>query len=354
MCITSTLTAIRMMGLDPSAKLVLITIADCARDGVAFPSMRYIREITAYDERTVKGAVVRLIAAGLLVDTGGRKGRNRTVRVFRVNLAARADPNSVRSVAKDVRDSPRCSDGTKKLAPTISRSPTKMERLEPRNSAVGTPAKLQVNPINQNNTPEDAYASSSPKPARTPPRRRKGRPLPEDWLPPPPARLPPSTFALVQDWNQERWDAEADSFRDYCLTGTGKDARSANWDREWALWIRHVGFAERTKAKGARKHVERLAEVSRPPVRERGMEGERELALRAALQNSGCDQNWLGRSAFALACLDPARPFQSIGLKIFTRPTDKTAVESYAGSIERIASRLGYDVRWHRVEDGTI
>lgn len=354
MCIESTLTAIQMPGLDPSAKFVLIAITDCTRDGVAYPTMRYIRDITGYDERTVKGAVDRLIVAGLLIDTKDRVGRNRTVKVFMVNLPPRPRANkSIRPTPTNMPKLPREPVGEQTSA--MLPPPTKLPGFgNDRKTVERTPPKVAVNPVTETNTPEDAYASSSPKAPRSAFRKPKGGPLPEDWMPPSPLDLPPSTYEQVQGWSQKRWDEEADNFRDYCWSRSGEAAHRKNWNREWAQWVRQAIFGEKRNRRGAEHHERCPAIISKPPVAERDHEGRREQELRAAINANLPGRGCIERCAFAIDCMDPSTPFKTIGLKIFARPADKSIVESLGPQIARNATDLGYEVRWYRIEDGRI
>lgn len=354
MCFESTLTAIRIPGLDPSAKFVLIAITDCTRDGLAYPTMRYIRGITGYDERTVKGAVDRLIASGLLLDTKDRVGRNRTVKVFRVNLPPRPTANKrIRATSTTVAKPPCGPDGEQTSA--IFSSPTKVPGFSnDRNNVERTPPEVMVNPVTETISPEDAYASSSPKARRSAFRKSKGGPLPEDWMPPSPLDLPPSTYEQIQGWSQKRWDEEADNFRDYCWSRSGEAAHRKNWNREWAQWVRQAIFGDKRNRRGV-EHPDRCpGTTSKPPVRERDHEGRREQELRAAIEANLPGRECIERCAFAIDCLDPSTPFKTIGLKIFARPADKSIVDSLGPQLARNATDLGYEVRWYRVEDGRI
>lgn len=343
-----------MRGLDPSAKFVLIVITDCARDGVAYPSMRYIREATGYDERTVKAAVDRLIAAGLLIDTGDRVGRNRTVKVFRVDLPPQSSANKTNRSTSTNAPMP-CDVPVGMQTSRMHSTPAKLPGFgRDRKTVERMPPKLQVNPVIQTNTPEDAYASSSPKPSRPFSRKSKGGPLPEDWSPPSPVNLPPSTYDKVQGWCQQRWDEEADNFRDYCFNRSGEPAVSKNWNREWAQWVRQVTYGEDRERRRRPDAEHRAAYVRMPPVAERASEGTRELELRAKVTTIISGVSCLGRCGLAIACLDPSQPFATIGLKIFARPSDRSVVDSLGPRIAKTATELGYEVRWYRVEDGQI
>ena len=77
--------------LDPSEKFVLVALADSANDvGSAWPSLVTITRKTGYSERTVRRALVNLVAAGALIQTeaggGGELGGSGSGRTGRYQI----------------------------------------------------------------------------------------------------------------------------------------------------------------------------------------------------------------------------------------------------------------------------
>jgi len=69
-----------------TVKFVLVSLADAAdQDGVCFPSIKHLCEMTCLDRKTVISALDQLEAEGLLVDTAKRVGRTGQVKVYRLN-----------------------------------------------------------------------------------------------------------------------------------------------------------------------------------------------------------------------------------------------------------------------------
>ncbi|NIK62616.1 helix-turn-helix domain-containing protein [Xanthomonas cannabis] len=70
-----------------SAKFVLVVLANCAGgdNWEAYPSVAYLAEATGQDRKTVLTNMARLVAAGLIRDTGHRRGTTNQVIVYRLN-----------------------------------------------------------------------------------------------------------------------------------------------------------------------------------------------------------------------------------------------------------------------------
>lgn len=333
---------------DPSAKFVLLVVCNFARNGLAWPSVQLLCKITGYDDRTVRSALSRNIEAGLLVDTGDRKGRNRSVKVYRLNLPTNSEAQISPTVSQ--------SDVASSIDPKgerqewrAARTPTKVwGSPKTYNSADETPTKVSVKPITLTKTPEDAYASSSPKRFRRTSRNNARGALPDDWAPPSPTTLPASTFAIVSDWSQDRWQATADAFRDYCHSGAGRFSGTGNWNREWAQWVRQACSAQRVEDRRNERPNPPIRSLS--PVEERQAEDSRELDFRRLLESCLGDPAWLARSALKLSELGYDESNLGYGLIIFARFCDKPAIENKATRFRQLAMQLGYNVRWHRIE----
>ncbi len=69
-------------------KLVLIILAHHTPKGSVYshPSVETIEKISSLNEKTVRASLKRLIAEGLISDTGRRVGDRRQVKMFRLNL----------------------------------------------------------------------------------------------------------------------------------------------------------------------------------------------------------------------------------------------------------------------------
>lgn len=108
-----------------SAKFVLVAMADCvnAEDGemTCWPSYAHLAQVTGQDTKTVEASVCRLRIAGLITDTGARKGSTGKVVAYRLN-----DP-------KNGEIKPKGND------PEIPANPPKFPPQSPQISGVTTP-----------------------------------------------------------------------------------------------------------------------------------------------------------------------------------------------------------------------
>lgn len=77
-------------GLDPTAKLVLLRLADSAQDdgSSVFPSIPRISADCSVDERTAQRAIARLREAGLVVLVAEADASKRRAREYRIDLTA--------------------------------------------------------------------------------------------------------------------------------------------------------------------------------------------------------------------------------------------------------------------------
>jgi hypothetical protein len=69
-------------------KLMLLAYAECHNEesGWAYPSIAWLCEFSSLNRKTVITAVARLEQAGLLTDSGERKGRTKQLKVYTVNV----------------------------------------------------------------------------------------------------------------------------------------------------------------------------------------------------------------------------------------------------------------------------
>ena len=80
-----------------SDKLILLAYADRHNEetGCAYPSIAALCEFSSLNRKTVISSVARLEAAGILSDTGERRGETKQIKVYRVNIGT--VPKSERS-----------------------------------------------------------------------------------------------------------------------------------------------------------------------------------------------------------------------------------------------------------------
>lgn len=78
----------KMRAASAAEKLVALAYADRHNEetGCAYPSLSWLCEFSSLNRKTVIAAVMRLEAAGLLTDTGDRRGETRQIKVYRLNL----------------------------------------------------------------------------------------------------------------------------------------------------------------------------------------------------------------------------------------------------------------------------
>lgn len=69
-------------------KLILVAFADRHNEesGCAYPSIAWLTEFSSLNRKTVIAAVERLVDAGLLEDSGERKGSTKQIKVYRVHV----------------------------------------------------------------------------------------------------------------------------------------------------------------------------------------------------------------------------------------------------------------------------
>jgi pyocin large subunit-like protein len=84
-----------------SVKFVLVALANHAdAQGFAWPSVTSISETTEQDRKTVLAAIATLREAGLIFDTGDKKGGTKQVVVYRLALEVSADNSPKNGTAK--------------------------------------------------------------------------------------------------------------------------------------------------------------------------------------------------------------------------------------------------------------
>ncbi|WP_054886670.1 DUF1376 domain-containing protein [Pseudomonas sp. NBRC 111130] len=117
---------------------------------------------------------------------------------------------------------------------------------------------LNQEPLTINQEPEDqeqCAANATPGQAEPKPDgRKRGTRLPDDWA------LSPELAAWAKAERPELDDrmvqAMADSFRDFWISKTGKDATKLNWDATWRNWVRNqrIGGNQRASPGAGQSH----------------------------------------------------------------------------------------------------
>lgn len=93
MSLCATIWAWKQTSLTPSQKLILLSLADRANEEhKAHPSIKRLEVDTGLNRKTIQKSISEMIDAGLLVDTGERKGATQRVRVLQlVGVKGRED-----------------------------------------------------------------------------------------------------------------------------------------------------------------------------------------------------------------------------------------------------------------------
>ena len=149
--------------VSPTQKLVLLVLADCAdSDGLAFPSMSYLEEVTGLSDKAIRNAKRAMLNAGFLVKESWM--RLNDVRLSISVNSEKTEPSSVKSERHSRKTEPRSS--SSKTEPRSAMTEPASIETEPR-SAVPEP------PITTNNhhsippTPQPKKSTASkPKPAQ--------------------------------------------------------------------------------------------------------------------------------------------------------------------------------------------
>jgi hypothetical protein len=170
-----------------ATKSVLLALANYADEhGCAYPSTAAIAEFGEMDHKTATVALDRLIAAGLIADSGQRAGRTKQVKVYRLNLESLSEPKAPQKRGTDtVRE-----------------------------------------PIPQKATPSSGKRAMPAKPVMSL--------LPADFQP---IMKPGSiTATTVDGWPPGRLEDELEHFADH---HTVKATLSADWQASWRTWVKN-------------------------------------------------------------------------------------------------------------------
>jgi pyocin large subunit-like protein len=238
----------------PAEKLVLWALAEHASEdsGTCWPSLAAVVEFTGLDRKTVIGALAALTGAGLIADTGERKGRTQQVKVYRLGLETVPKKEPL---------------GARERVP-------KAERYQERNSTGNGSKESQkrdTEPVREPNPQKSSTSSGSRV-------TRKTR-LPEHFEP----VMAGKTAAIVDAWPPGKLEDELDAFRDH-HTATAKT--SADWQASWRTWVAN---RKRWDAQHEQNHRSR---PSGPlEARRRFRESERPRGLLGAVIDAECDDD---------------------------------------------------------------
>lgn len=197
---------------DSSAKFVLLSLAYHAnhQTGLCCPSVATITRETGYCDRTVREALARLQALGLVSVSGGCHRRNYHLSITEKSAAAPADAAKV---------------------PADFSSQNGSNCRLTRNEHVSNREREQAHPT------QHGDAMLEGKTADPPPALRH-HPMPADWQP----SAADIAFA-EREYARLDWRREVRRFRDYW---TGKGEWRRDWSASWRRWLDHAHrFAER-------------------------------------------------------------------------------------------------------------
>lgn len=95
MSLDATIWAWKQQVKPATLKIILLSLADrCGEDFTAFPSAKRLELDTCLNIKTIEKGMIKLVEMGLIYDTGERKGRTKSVKVYRlaVNQKREAPP----------------------------------------------------------------------------------------------------------------------------------------------------------------------------------------------------------------------------------------------------------------------
>ena len=216
--------------VSPTQKLVLLVLADCAdSDGLAFPSMSYLEEVTGLSDKAIRNAKRAMMSAGFLVKEDWM--RLNDIRLAMTDISEKTEPRSVKPVRHSRNTEPRSS--SPKTEPRSATTEPHSIETEPR-SAVPEP------PITTNNhhtippTPQPKKSTSS----------KRGHRLPDDWQP---------SQELIDYANERNLDPEreAEDFRDYWHSKPGAGGVKLDWAATWRTWCRRSADRHQQRFSGA-------------------------------------------------------------------------------------------------------
>jgi biotin operon repressor len=200
----------KIQSIRPLHKLILLALADRANsDDTAWPSYELLTTDTGVDRKTTWKAIKSMKAAGLLVDTGERKGKTGQVQMLRlIGVSRRSD---------EVKESLKGNDSENGTVPFF---PAKDSENGILNSSENGIRNLPIEPTSR---------------TKRVLRAENGARLPDDWS------LPDEWGAwAIQHltWTPDRCRAVADRFADFWRGLSGAKARKVDWFATWRNWCR--------------------------------------------------------------------------------------------------------------------
>jgi hypothetical protein len=190
-------------------KLIALAYADRHNEetGCAYPSIAALCEFSSLNRKTVVAAVGRLEAAGLLSDTGDRRGETKQIKVYRLNIDSAENGTVPKSEPSQIRNS-------------TGKRPKQSQ-------------KRDTEPVRTNPSPD---ASHPPKGARSGASQIKPHRMPADWKH---ERFADGTVAReIADRRGKEWSRAAlESFRNWAANADDRVGRKRDWQRAWANWV---------------------------------------------------------------------------------------------------------------------
>jgi hypothetical protein len=222
----------------PSAKLVLMVFANYVDSrGCAWPSLQTVERITGLNLKTVRRSIASLIDAGIIRETGERKGATQQVKVYELLLERvpemEAFPDRDRSNAPEEQQ-----DGA------TAAQPESLPKQAPLKTATFSAKASQIRdaePVTGTITPKDPAGSLSPEGRKT--GRRST--ISEEWSPPPIAELPDRIRTIAEQWPAGAYEAQAEAHRAYRAAGRAR----RDWTSDWHARIVQLGAQPMRDAK---------------------------------------------------------------------------------------------------------
>lgn len=173
-----------------SVKLTLIGLCECAnfKTGRCFPSIDHLEEITSQNRKTIIGNIAKLMAAGVVEDTGERVGKTRQIKVLRIN----------------------------------TETVPKAEQFQKRNSTVFSRKESQKRDTEPSREPSSSNSISA---------RAKKTLCPDDFWPSPTDGS--KTAERMAEWQP---DYLAEQVEKFIAHHQARDSKFANWQKAWQTW----------------------------------------------------------------------------------------------------------------------
>ncbi|WP_230770660.1 helix-turn-helix domain-containing protein [Sphingomonas sp. Leaf4] len=247
--------AFDMAGLSASEKLVLLVYANFANDrACAYPSNQTVCRLSGLNEKTVRSAIERLCAAGLLDDTGDRVGRTQQVRVYRLGIESQPETDGFPAPAAGAR--PASSTGARQHAPAARGPKSGGFRAGAKTTVSGSKGSRNRGAEPSGTIPlEDADASSAPQGAR----KKRAMPMAGDWEPPAVEDLPEPARTISRQWPAGAYASAAAGHRAH-MTGSGR--RAVDHAALWAARVVQLGAGPIRDGKAGLRYVEAPAGAS--------------------------------------------------------------------------------------------